>query len=47
MVEDPGVSQEDVQETGTLAEFESVAALIGEESAHVDGKVLLVGERRQ
>ena len=47
MVEDPGVSQENVQETGTLAEFESVATLIGEESAHIDGKVLLVGERRE
>ena len=47
MVEDPGVSQEDVQEAGTLAEFESVAALVGEESAHVDCEVLLVWERRQ
>ena len=47
MVEDPGVRQEDVQQAGTLAELQSVPALIGEESAHVDGKVLLVRERRQ
>ena len=47
MIEDPGVCQEDVQEAGTLAELQSVPALIGEQGAHVDGKVLLVGERRQ
>ena len=47
MVEDPGVGQENVQQAGTLAELQSVPALIGEERAHVDGKVLLVGERRQ
>ena len=47
MVEHPGVGQENVQQAGTLAELQSVSALVGEESAHVDGKVLLVGERRQ
>ena len=47
VVEDPGVSQEDVQQAGTLAELQSVPALVGEERAHIDGKVLLVGERRQ
>ena len=47
MVEDPGVGQEDVQQPGTLAQLESVPALVREEGTHVDGKVLLVGERRQ
>ena len=47
MVEDPGVSEENVQQSGTLAQLESVPTLVGEEGADVDGKVLLVGERRQ
>ena len=47
MVEDPGVCQEDVQQPGTLAQLERVAALVGEKGAHVDGEVLLVWERRE
>ena len=47
VVEDPGMGQEDVQQPGTLAQLESVPALVREEGTHVDGKVLLVGQRRQ
>ena len=47
MVEHPGVGQEDVQQPGTLAELQSVSALVAQERAHVDGEVLLVGEGRE
>ena len=47
MIEDPGMGEQEVEKARTLAQLEGVPALVGEQGAHVDGKVLLVRERRQ
>ena len=45
MIEHPGVGEEDVQQPGALAELQGMPALVAQECAHVNGEVLLVGER--
>ena len=45
VIEDPGMGEQEVEKAGTLAQLEGVPALVGEQGAHVDGKVLLVGQR--
>ena len=45
VVEDPSMGEQEVEEAGALAKLEGVPALVGEQGAHVDGKVLLVGQR--
>ena len=46
VVEHAGVSQEEIEDARTLGELEGVPALVREERAHIDGKVLLVGQWR-
>ena len=45
MIEDPGVGEKEVKKAWALAQLEGVPALVGEQGAHVDGEVLLVGQR--
>ena len=45
VIEDPGMGEQEVKKARTLAQLEGVPALVGEQGAHVDGKVLLVGQR--
>ena len=45
VIEDPGMGEQEVKKAGALAQLEGVPALVGEQGAHVDGKVLLVGQR--
>ena len=45
MIEDPGVGEKEVKKARALAQLEGVPALVGEQGAHVDGEVLLVGQR--
>ena len=45
MIEDPGVGEKKVKKAWALAQLEGVPALVGEQGAHIDGKVLLVGQR--
>ena len=40
MVEDPGMSEEQVEEAGTLGQLEGVAALVAQQRRHVNCKVL-------
>lgn len=46
-IEDTGVRQEDVHQTGILVEPQGVLALVRQEGADIDGEVLLVRQRRQ
>ena len=45
MIEHPSVGQEGVQQSGTLSQLQGVPTLVTQECAHINGKVLLVGER--
>ena len=45
MIEHPSVGEEGVQQPGALAELQGVPTLVTQKRAHIDGKVLLVGER--
>ena len=45
VIEDPGMGEQEVKKARTLAQLEGVPALVGEQGAHIDGKVLLVGQR--
>ena len=45
MIEDPGMGEQEVKKAWTLSQLEGVPALVGEQGAHIDGKVLLVGQR--
>ena len=50
MVENTCMSQQQVQQSGTLAQLECVPALIGQQGAHIDSKVLLIrqgGQKRE
>ena len=47
VIEDPGMGEQEVKKAWTLSQLEGVPALVGEQGAHVDGKVLLVRERRE
>ena len=47
VVEDPSMGEQEVEEAGALAKLEGVPALVGEQGAHIDGEVLLVGQRRE
>lgn len=39
------MSEQQVKQSRTLCQLERVSALVGQQSAHVDGEVLLVGQR--
>ena len=45
MVENSSVGKKEVEKPWTLAQLERVPALVGEQGAHVDCEVLLVGKR--
>ena len=45
VIEDPSMGEQEVKKARTLAQLEGVPAFVGEQGAHVDGKVLLVGQR--
>jgi hypothetical protein len=45
MVEDTCMGQQEVNDARILVQLEGVFALIGQKRTHVDGKVLLVGQR--
>ena len=47
MVENSSMGKKEVEKPWTLAQLESVPALVGEQGAHVDREVLLVGKRRE
>ncbi len=46
MIENTGVTKEQVQEPRTFGQLERVAALVRQERAHVNGKVLLIRQWR-
>ena len=47
VVEDASVGQEQRHQLGVLLQLHGVLALVGEQGAHVDGEVHLVGQARE
>ena len=45
MVVNPSMCQQEVDESWVLVQLEGVFPLIGQQCAHIDGKILLVGQR--
>ncbi len=44
MLVNSGVTEKEIKESWTFCQLERVFALVGEQGAHVDGEVLLVGQ---